>query len=76
MLNERTWLNSFVSIFEQYTNLQNGDANVSHSTEATVDEGAAPAARTSRSRIKAAAIGKTCSVEYPRPEGACQYPEL
>jgi hypothetical protein len=68
--------NSFVSISEQYTNLQNGDADVSHSTEATVDEGAAPAARTSGSRIEAAATGATCYVKYPRPEGSCQYTEL
>jgi hypothetical protein len=67
---------SFVSISEQHTNLQNGDADVSHSTEATVDEGAAAAARTSRSRIEAAATGATCPVKYPRPEGACQYSEL
>lgn len=69
------YYSSSVSISQQYANVQNGDADVSHSAKATVDEGAAAAARTSRSRTEAAASGATCSVKYVGPEGASQYSE-
>jgi hypothetical protein len=67
--------NDFIFISKQSTNIQNGDSDVSHSTETTVDERTATAARTSGGRTEATATGATCSVAYASPEGACQYSE-
>jgi len=64
-----------IFVFEQSTNIQNGDADVSHSAQAAVDERTAPTARTSGGRTETAASRASCPTTYPRPEGACQYSE-